>query len=200
VLLARDVGLAGFTLRIERIEFLLEALLRRLAGVDGAADPGARWGIVLTGGSGICVLRYRLRADQGIVGRRSCRRCPFRQPEEAGPGPLGAGNVACDPGQRTVGLALELEAVVDDADRVGSPMPFANEARAGFELWPRRRRDPPARFEFRGQGPAIFRSRRLQATSAILQGNNRASGLNTHALFADAQLGENEASEPGVET
>ena len=65
---------------------------------------------------------------------------------------MGAGNVARDPGQRTVGLALELKAVVDDADRMGSPMPFANEARAGFDLWPRRRRDPPARFEFRGQG------------------------------------------------
>src|SRR5271169_3404421 len=45
----------------------------------------------------------------------------------------------------------------------------------------------------------IFRSWRLQATSAILQGNNRASGLNTHVLFPDA-TGENEASKPGMES
>ncbi len=41
--------------------------------------------------------------------------------------------------QRTVGLALELEAVIGNADHVGSPMPFANEARAGFDLGPWRR-------------------------------------------------------------
>src|SRR5271157_405671 len=44
----------------------------------------------------------------------------------------------------------------------------------------------------------IFRSWRLQATSAILQGNNRASGLNTHALLRRCNWGENEASEPGM--
>src|SRR5208283_5425232 len=49
VLLAGDVGLAGFALRIERIELLLEALLRRFAGVDGAADPCARRRTHLTG-------------------------------------------------------------------------------------------------------------------------------------------------------
>ena len=38
---------------------------------------------------------------------------------------MGAGNVERDLGQRTVGLALELEAVIGNADRVGSPMPFA---------------------------------------------------------------------------
>src|SRR5271166_1621136 len=48
VLLARDVGLAGFALCIERIELLLEALLRRFAGVDGAADLRARRGTHLT--------------------------------------------------------------------------------------------------------------------------------------------------------
>ena len=41
--------------------------------------------------------------------------------------------------QRTVGLALELEAVIGNADHVGSPMQFANEARAGFDLGPWRR-------------------------------------------------------------
>src|SRR5271165_4702380 len=46
----------------------------------------------------------------------------------------------------------------------------------------------------------IFRSWRLQATSAILQGNNRASGLNTHALSRRCNWGENEASEPGMES
>jgi hypothetical protein len=77
-----------------------------------------------------------LPAGQEIVGRRCRSRRPFRQPEESGSGPLGAGYVARDLGQRTVGLALELEAVGDKADRVGSPMPFANETRAGFILGP----------------------------------------------------------------
>ena len=38
--LALDIGLAGFPLRIERVEFLLESLLRRLAGIDGAVEFG----------------------------------------------------------------------------------------------------------------------------------------------------------------
>src|SRR5207247_985865 len=37
VALAADVGLAGFALRLERVEFLLEALFGGFAGVDGAA-------------------------------------------------------------------------------------------------------------------------------------------------------------------
>ena len=45
----RNVGLARFALRIERIELLLEALLRRFAGVDGAADPCAHRRTHLTG-------------------------------------------------------------------------------------------------------------------------------------------------------
>jgi hypothetical protein len=39
--LAHDIGLARLPLSIERIEFLLEALVGRLAGVDRAAD---NWG------------------------------------------------------------------------------------------------------------------------------------------------------------
>ena len=35
--LAGDVGLAGFTLRVEGIEFLLQALISGFAGVDRAA-------------------------------------------------------------------------------------------------------------------------------------------------------------------
>jgi len=45
-------------------------------------------------------------------------------------------NVARDLGQRPIGLALKLEAIVGDADRVGSPVPFPNEARAGFDPGP----------------------------------------------------------------
>jgi hypothetical protein len=41
VLLTHDVSLAGFALRIERIELLLEAFLRGFASVDGAADTPA---------------------------------------------------------------------------------------------------------------------------------------------------------------
>jgi hypothetical protein len=42
--LAHDIGLARLSLGIERIEFLLEALVGRFAGVDRAADdePGSR--------------------------------------------------------------------------------------------------------------------------------------------------------------
>src|SRR6185437_7800465 len=36
--LAVDEGLAGFALRLQRIEFLFEPLLGRLAGVDRTAD------------------------------------------------------------------------------------------------------------------------------------------------------------------
>jgi hypothetical protein len=55
VTLAQDVGGTGLTLRIEAVEFLLQPLLGRLAGVDGTADtlavlPGdARLGLA-TGG------------------------------------------------------------------------------------------------------------------------------------------------------
>ena len=38
--LAHDVGLARLPLSIERIEFLLEALVGRFSGVDRAADGG----------------------------------------------------------------------------------------------------------------------------------------------------------------
>ncbi len=42
--LAHDIGLASLPLSIERIEFLLEPLVGRFAGVDRAADgePGSR--------------------------------------------------------------------------------------------------------------------------------------------------------------
>ena len=38
VLLAGDIGGAGFILRVERVELLIEAFLRRLPRVDRAAD------------------------------------------------------------------------------------------------------------------------------------------------------------------
>jgi len=47
--LARDIGLASFSLRIERIELLLEALFRGFAGVDSAAQFCPDGSIVLTG-------------------------------------------------------------------------------------------------------------------------------------------------------
>jgi len=42
--LVHDIGLASLPLGVERIEFLLEALVGRFSGVDRAADgePGAR--------------------------------------------------------------------------------------------------------------------------------------------------------------
>ncbi len=40
--LAGDVGVAGFALGIEAVEFLLQPLLARLAGVDGAAQAAGR--------------------------------------------------------------------------------------------------------------------------------------------------------------
>src|SRR6267142_1906832 len=39
VALAADVGLAGFALRLERVELLFEPFLGGFAGVDGAALP-----------------------------------------------------------------------------------------------------------------------------------------------------------------
>ena len=58
MLLARDVGLAGFPLRIERIELLLEALLRRFAGVDGAAVGQAPV---------YCQMPYGIEADRRVL-------------------------------------------------------------------------------------------------------------------------------------
>src|ERR1700732_4318930 len=49
--LAHDIGLACLPLSIERIEFLLEALVGRFSGVDRAADDGP--------GSGEISLRHR---------------------------------------------------------------------------------------------------------------------------------------------
>ena len=37
--LAQNVGLAGFTLGIERIEGLLQPFFRRFSGIDGATNP-----------------------------------------------------------------------------------------------------------------------------------------------------------------
>jgi hypothetical protein len=39
VALAVDEGFAGFALRLQRIEFLIEPLLGRFAGVDRTANP-----------------------------------------------------------------------------------------------------------------------------------------------------------------
>src|ERR1700693_3820850 len=59
---------------------------------------------------------------------------PLRQAEESRPGPFGSGNFEGDLGQRPIGLALELETLVDSGNRVVSAMPFADQARAGFNL------------------------------------------------------------------
>jgi len=45
VLLAANVGLAGFALRRKRVEFLLEPLLGGFAGVDRAANPLLPWSV-----------------------------------------------------------------------------------------------------------------------------------------------------------
>jgi hypothetical protein len=44
--LAHDVGLARFPLGVERIEFLLEALVGRFSGVDRAADDEPGSGVI----------------------------------------------------------------------------------------------------------------------------------------------------------
>ena len=41
--LALDIGLAGLALGVERVELLVEAMLGRLAGVDGTMTPGLYW-------------------------------------------------------------------------------------------------------------------------------------------------------------
>ena len=188
MLLASDVILAGFALSVEGVELLFEPLIRRLAGIDGAAgllaadeisrapreltyatnheppllprpsaqstnsSPVAAYASDASTHCDWTPARPPSKSDLPRSGVAVAVARPFRQPEESRPGPLGAGNVARDLGQRSVGLALEFEADVGDADRVGSPMPFANEARAGFDLGSWRRRNRSARFELRGQG------------------------------------------------
>ncbi len=51
MLLARDVGGARFPLGVERVEVLLQPLLARFAGVDGAAQATLA---ALVGHGGIC--------------------------------------------------------------------------------------------------------------------------------------------------
>ena len=69
VLLARDIGLAGLPLRLQRVEVLLEAFFGGFAGVDGAAhrcgSPRPRWCSMLSHAPP--PMRSRLKA----AGRRS---------------------------------------------------------------------------------------------------------------------------------
>jgi hypothetical protein len=46
--LAYDIGLASLPLGVERIEFLLEALVGRFAGVDRAVDGQPGSGVIST--------------------------------------------------------------------------------------------------------------------------------------------------------
>ena len=131
MLLARDVGLAGFALRIERIETPARGPPPKTCGCrrrnGSSRAPGSCFDGVQPFRFSECISS----PVERLSGVACCSRRPVRQPEESGSGPLGAGNVERDLGQRTVGLALELEAVIGNADRVGSPMPFAWLVRSG---------------------------------------------------------------------
>jgi hypothetical protein len=55
------------------------------------------------------------------------------QPEEPRPGPVRAGDLARDGGERPPGLALPDEAGLGDIDDVGHAVPFADQPAAGLE-------------------------------------------------------------------
>jgi len=121
-LLARDVGLARLTLRVERVELLLETFLAGLARVDGAAEL----------------------SDERLF---HCAATVF-QAKEKERIPTRAGYVARDRGQRFERPTLILEIVVAHRHAVLDALVFADEAvpAIGRSLagWRRRTGSPPS--------------------------------------------------------
>ena len=114
--LAHDIGLASLPLGVERIEFLLEALVGRFSGVDRAAkgEPGS-----------------------DVISLRHHRPPPLNEiqlppeAEEPRARPAGAGDLSRDHGEGAVALAAPLDPVGMDENHVGGPAPLPHEPRAG---------------------------------------------------------------------
>src|SRR5438445_2753705 len=116
--LALDKGLAGFALRLQRIEFLLEPLLGRFAGVDRTADGSVPPGC----GCWLFHAASALGCTRSLVDAK-----------EPGTRPMGPGNPLGDHGQRAIALAVIFELVLTDEDGMGVSAPPPHQARAGLQ-------------------------------------------------------------------
>src|ERR1700731_426321 len=119
VTLAVDEGLAGFARRLQRIEFLLEPLLGRFAGVDRTADgsvsPRRGWWFFHWGPP-----------------RLGCTRS-FAHTKEPRARPMCPGDPLGNYGQRPIALALVFEPVLAHEHGMGVSAPLPHQGRAGFQ-------------------------------------------------------------------
>ena len=119
VTLAVDEGLAGFALRLQRIEFLLEPLLGRFAGVDRTADgsvsPRRGWWFFHWGPP-----------------RLGCTRS-FAHTKEPRARPMCPGDPLGNYSQRPIALALVFEPVLAHEHGMGVSAPLPHQGRAGFQ-------------------------------------------------------------------
>ena len=119
--LAVDEGLAGFALRLQRIEFLLEPLLGGFAGVDRTAD-----GSVPPRAAGRWLLHWPASAT-------SDARARLLRPKNRGPDQCAPVIRSAITRQRPIALALVLEPVLAHEDGMGVSAPLPHQGRAGLQ-------------------------------------------------------------------
>src|SRR5207245_4754891 len=110
---------AGFALRRERVEFLLQPFLGGFAGVDRAT-------LALASARGIAVLSGRPWSPRGPAVRL--------QSEEERSRPRCAGDLSRERGKRAVTRALPSEAVIEHQYIIGSTLPFSNQPSSRLQL------------------------------------------------------------------
>jgi hypothetical protein len=111
--LAVDEGLAGFTLRLQRIEFLIEPLLGGFACGDRAANLELR------------VCRWSLtELSAGLGANQSTR--PLGQTKEPWARPMRSGDPLGNHGQRAIMPAFIFEPVLTHEHSVGVSAPLAH--------------------------------------------------------------------------
>src|ERR1019366_2807083 len=108
VTLARDVGLTGFALRVERVELLLEPIV----GTPNFGRSGFRM--------------FALRDLDGGA-------CALPQTEETGTRPMGPSDLTGDNCEGLMAPAVPFEPVNMDKHGIGDAAPFAHKPRAGLQ-------------------------------------------------------------------
>src|ERR1700720_4044832 len=115
---AVDEGLAGFTLRLQRIELLLEPLLGRSAGVNRTTDAS----VLPHCGSWLFI---------GWPRRLGCTRS-LAETKEPWPRPMCPGDPLGNHGQRPIPPAVVFEPVLAHEDGMGVSAPLPHQGRAGL--------------------------------------------------------------------
>src|SRR6516162_140901 len=154
--LAVDKRLAGFVLRLQRIELLFEPLLGRLAGIDRTADRSVppRRGLWFFHWPG--------------PGELGCTR-PLAQAKEPRARPMRPGDLLGNHRQRPIALALVFEPVLAHEDGMGVSAPLPHQPRAGLQHFPGIERTSAFR-EFSRQGlQAALQCAAWAAMGALLQ-------------------------------